>query len=124
MYPAYSMMVRGIKFTLVSGYNNLPEEIREACCVRSARKAIFMRNCASGDHSMLLDIFTRPLRGRYARLQVRDATGGSDADGRIQLQTQKEKQRRNLILMQSSKKGGGPKTLYIKAPLEATEGLC
>ena len=47
MYPAFSMMVRGIKFTLVSG-NNLPEEIRDACCVRSVREAIFMRDCAAG----------------------------------------------------------------------------
>jgi hypothetical protein len=47
IYPAFSMMVRGIKFTLVTG-NNLPEEIREACCVRSTRKAIFVRDCAAG----------------------------------------------------------------------------
>ena len=56
MYPAYSMMVRGIKFTLVSG-NNLPEEIREACCVRSARKAIFMRNCAAGSQHVFGHIY-------------------------------------------------------------------
>ena len=47
MYPAFSMMVRGIKFTLVTG-NNLPEEIRQACCVRSGRRVIFMRDCAAG----------------------------------------------------------------------------
>ena len=47
MYPGFSMMVRGIKFELVTG-SNLPEEIRQACCARSARKAIFMRNCAVG----------------------------------------------------------------------------
>jgi hypothetical protein len=45
IYPAFSLMVRGIKFTLVTG--NFPEEIRQACCVRSARKVIFMRNCAA-----------------------------------------------------------------------------
>jgi hypothetical protein len=46
VYPAFSAMVRGIKFTLVTG--DVPEEIRQACCVRSARKAIFMRDCAAG----------------------------------------------------------------------------
>jgi hypothetical protein len=51
MYPAFSMMVRGIKFTLVTD-NDLPEEIRQVCCVRSARKAIFMRDCTAGsDHA-------------------------------------------------------------------------
>ncbi len=47
IYPAFSMMARGIKFVLITG-NNLPEEIRQACCVRSALKAIFVRNCALG----------------------------------------------------------------------------
>ncbi len=47
IYPAFSMMVRGINFTLVTG-NDLPEEIRQACCVRSSRKVIFMRDCAAG----------------------------------------------------------------------------
>ncbi len=46
IYPAFSMLVRGIKFTLVVS-DNLPEELREACCVSSARKVIFMRDCAA-----------------------------------------------------------------------------
>lgn len=46
LYACFSMLTRGIKFTLVTG-DNLPEEIREACCVGSARKVIFMRNCQS-----------------------------------------------------------------------------
>ena len=47
IYPALSMMARGIKFVLITG-NNLPEEIRQACCVRSSRNVIFMRDCAAG----------------------------------------------------------------------------
>jgi len=46
LHPCFSMLTRGIKFTLVTG-DNLPEEIREACCVGSTRKVIFMRNCES-----------------------------------------------------------------------------
>jgi hypothetical protein len=46
IYPAFSMLVRGIKFTLVLG-DNLPEELREACCVGSSRKVIFLRDCAA-----------------------------------------------------------------------------
>ncbi len=46
MFPCFSMLVRGIKFTLVIG-DDLPGELLEACCVRSARKVIFMRDCAA-----------------------------------------------------------------------------
>ena len=46
MFPCFSMLVRGIKFTLVMG-DALPGELREACCVGSARKVIFMRDCAA-----------------------------------------------------------------------------
>jgi len=46
VYPAFSMLVRGIKFTLVVG-ESLPAELREGCCVSSARKVIFMRDCAA-----------------------------------------------------------------------------
>jgi hypothetical protein len=46
IFPCFSMLVRGIKFTLVVG-DDLPPELREACCVNSARKAIFMRDCAA-----------------------------------------------------------------------------
>jgi hypothetical protein len=45
MFPCFSMLVRGIKFTLVVG-DNLPSELREACCVGSVRQVIFMRDCA------------------------------------------------------------------------------
>lgn len=46
IFPCISMLVRGIKFTLVLG-DNLPAELREACCVGSAQKVIFMRDCAA-----------------------------------------------------------------------------
>jgi hypothetical protein len=46
MFPCFSMLVRGIKFTLVVG-PDLPAELREACSVGSARKVIFMRDCAA-----------------------------------------------------------------------------
>lgn len=46
MFPCFSMLVRGIKFSLVLG-DALPMELREACCVGSARKAIFMRDRAA-----------------------------------------------------------------------------
>jgi len=46
MFSCFSMLVRGIKFALVVG-DTLPLELREACCVGSARKAIFMRDCAA-----------------------------------------------------------------------------
>jgi len=46
MFPCFSMLVRGIKFTLVMG-DALPLELREACCVGSARKVIFVRDCAA-----------------------------------------------------------------------------
>lgn len=46
MFPCFSMLVRGIKFTLVMG-DNLPGELLEACCVGSGRKVIFMRDCTA-----------------------------------------------------------------------------
>jgi hypothetical protein len=46
VFPCFSMLVRGIKFTLVVG-DALPLELREACCVGSARKVIFMRDCTA-----------------------------------------------------------------------------
>ncbi len=46
MFPCFSMLVRGIKFTLVVG-DALPLELPEACCVGSARKVIFMRDCTA-----------------------------------------------------------------------------
>jgi len=46
IFPCFSMLVRGIKFTLVLG-DDLPPELREACCVGSARKVIFLRDCAA-----------------------------------------------------------------------------
>jgi len=46
MFPCFSMLVRGIKFTLVMG-DDLPGELLEACCVGSAGKVIFMRDCTA-----------------------------------------------------------------------------
>ena len=46
IFPCISMLVRGIKFTLVVG-DDLPSELREACCVGSAQKILFMRDCAA-----------------------------------------------------------------------------
>lgn len=46
MFPCFSMLVRGVKFTLVVG-DHLPAELREACCASSTGKVIFMRDCAA-----------------------------------------------------------------------------
>ncbi len=54
LYPCFSMVARGIKFTLVIG-DSLPDEIREACCVGSTREVIYVTNCESES----LDAFGR-----------------------------------------------------------------
>lgn len=55
-YLKYSVLVRGLWFHIFTG-NNLPAVLWETCCVNSARKVIFKRDCTrevlhAGGHIM------------------------------------------------------------------------
>ncbi len=43
-YPTYSVLTRGIMFDMITG-DGLPLEMRELCCVNSAKKVLFSRSC-------------------------------------------------------------------------------
>jgi hypothetical protein len=46
-YPYHAFLARGIWFRVFTGAN-LPQDIRDRCCVTSARKPIFMEDCEDG----------------------------------------------------------------------------
>ena len=57
IYPTFGLLVRGLWFHIVTSSNGLPADLVEICCVNSAKKIIFKRDCEqemlhSGGHIM------------------------------------------------------------------------
>jgi hypothetical protein len=44
LFPSYSLLVRGVWFHILTS-TTLPAEVRELCCVNTARKVLFLKDC-------------------------------------------------------------------------------
>jgi hypothetical protein len=55
-FPSYCLLVRGVWFHILTS-TNLPAEVCEFCCVTSAKKVLFVKDCGkeilqAGSHIM------------------------------------------------------------------------